>query len=237
MDNDAELGAEELGGAELGAADPLRGFLDLSLDWQLRASTAYQAVWLWSAYANEQDLPRERSPTPDEAAVALVLAIKLRESDLVDLAYFARGGRHQHALQRLECSVLNAALSANASRTPLDRALEAARQAGLTAWRELDFCGELALFEPALRSRALAESGALLLAAACLAQAAGWRPAQAPHLELQPQSQQEAALLLSGRSETATLLASKYGVSEQLRSAALACLGQPVAVGQAKLLA
>jgi hypothetical protein len=185
-------------------ADSLEAFLHLSLAAKplLRASLVYQAVWLWSAYANEQGYPQEQVATPDEAAVALVLAMKLRESRVCALSDFARSTKHCQRLERLELAMFDAELLANATKTQYDRLLSSAQVAHCPLGSHLDYCAELALFEPTLRCQAL-DASALVQAAQCLASS------QVPALE-------QALALLECESTAATRLAQKYGVQRPL---------------------
>lgn len=175
--------------------DLLQEFLQLSLLKQVRCSIVYQAVWIWGAFANEQGYAQDRTADYQEAVVALVLAMKLRESRICELGEFATSDKHYRRLEQLERSMFDAALLANATCTQYDRLNQSSPA--------LDYCAELALFEPTLRCQALSGE-ALSLAAHCLqgrSATASSQDAKAQALEL-----------LSCVGKTPTSLAHKYGI-------------------------
>lgn len=142
----------------------MKEFLALAAHYNLAAPILWQAFWIWRADANQRQLPAEAVPEGVALRAALLLAVKLRDSDFLEpirLVQFGQPTLSRKALRAAERELyaheerlFDAAVSEGAVETPYDlvRAQSLRLHLPAEAVPYLHVCAEIVLFDAGLRA-------------------------------------------------------------------------------------
>jgi len=142
----------------------------------LDVCVTWQAFWIWRAWANTAKRPAHAEPKGVELCAAVMLALKLRASEFLDVGNAAIKSFKKQQLYAAELQVFGALISQGATETPWDYALQLERYYACgVSGDTLSKCAYALVLDDKLRANMCVEapediSRAILLSALCVEQ-------------------------------------------------------------------